>query len=146
MNNFICYNSAINLSSSLVFGISAYYSSIYKNVVEFECGCFFVLCSSILYHGARTLKLDEDLIEALKVIDIINVYVCILYFTYLSLGFNIWYGLGWVCILYMLTLYYWFNASNHPEYGHYLHSSIHIISNIGIAFMIESYLLINSLD
>jgi hypothetical protein len=145
MNLVICFNSAINFASSLVFGISAYYAWVYKNSLQFTQGCILILLSSILYHGARTLKLDTDLIESLKIIDIINVHVCTLYFTYLSFGFNIWYGLWWICILYMVTSYYMLNASNHPEYGYYLHSSYHLIGNLGILFMIESYFLMVTL-
>lgn len=102
-----------------------------------------MLITSILYHGARILKLDEELINALKIVDIVNVHVCTIYFTYLSFGYNIWYFLWWLCIIYMVILYYWMNISNHPEYGYYLHSSFYLIGSLGITFMIESYLLIN---
>jgi hypothetical protein len=143
MYNLVCYNSAINLVSSFAFGVAAYYSLYIRNSICFMQGSMMCLISSILYHGARTLKLDEDLINSLRTLDIINIHVCTIYFTILSFGYNIWYLLWWLCIIYMVILYYWMNVSYHPSYGYYLHSSYHLLGGVGISFMLESYILMN---
>jgi hypothetical protein len=140
--NSICYNSLINFVSSFSFSISSIYAFYYKNSTMFAQGYFILLLSSILYHGVRVLQLDENLIDAIKVIDMINAHVLICYFTYISFGINIWFFLWICCIIYISMIYFYFNMSYHPVYGYYAHSSIHLVGAIGVIFMIESYLLL----
>lgn len=132
----------LNFTTSFLFGLTAIYTY-YRNVLAFSAACTYCLISSILYHGSCILQLDEDLCNSFKIVDMIICNFCVVYFGIIgcSYGFNIWTSSSILCIIYMIAVYYWFNLSHHPYYGHYIHSSIHLVGNIGIYLMQESILL-----
>jgi len=132
-------SSHLNFLTSFAFVISALYSYFRGNNFIYH-GSIMCLITSILYHGALIQKVDPALSESLKIIDILNTHLCVLFYTAESMGFNIWTYISLACILYMITLYYYYSASHHPEYGYYIHSTIHIIANIGVMSMVESHL------
>lgn len=132
----------LNLTTSFLFGITSIYAY-YRNVIALSTASIYCFISSILYHGSCLLHLDEDLCNSFKIIDIIVCNFCVTYFSIIgcSYGINIWMASSILCIIYMFTLYYWFNLSNHPDYGYYVHSSIHLVGNIGVCLMLEVFLL-----
>lgn len=132
----------LNLTTSLLFGLTSAYTY-YMNVIPFFVACGCCLMTSVLYYGSCLLQIDEDLSNSLKIIDIIicnfSVFYCgIIGFSY---GFNIWSTLCMLCIIYIIIVYYFLHLSHHPEYGYYIHSSIHIIGNIGVYCLLQSVLL-----
>ncbi len=132
-------SSHLNFLTSFAFVISGLYSYFRGNNFIYH-GSIMCLITSTLYHGSLIKKVNSALRNSLKIIDILTTHLCVLFYLIESMGFNIWTYISLACILYMIILYYYYSASHHPKYGYYVHSSIHIIGNIGVMSMVESYL------
>jgi hypothetical protein len=132
-------SSKLNFITSFAFIISALYSYIRGNNYIYH-GSIMCLITSLFYHGSLTYKVDDALSEAFRIVDILTTQFCILFYIVESIGFNIWSYISVGCLSYMILLYYIYSGSQHPEYGYYLHSTLHIVSNIGIITIVESHL------
>ena len=151
----------INFITSFLFLLTALYSW-YRNVISICIGCCLCFISSIIYHGCLTYNVNANapatttpttttptkpttpikpnIMWYIRMIDIIICNASVIMFILVSIGFNIWYSLGLLCAYYDYMVYYKYQMSKCLKYGDYWHSTLHLVGNIGIMCMVESYL------
>ena len=120
----------LNLLTSFSFLLPIVYSY-YRICPEFTLGSILCLISSLSYHGGNMIISNHHIISILRYLDITIVNFCIIYFTLLCGYIHKLLIYVIIAIIYCFTVYV-FNKSSAL-----LHSSIHIVSNIGICFLIE---------
>ena len=154
----------INFITSFLFLLTALYSG-YRNVISICIGCCLCFITSIIYHGCLeynvnanapatttpatttpattkpTKPIKPNIMWYIRIIDIIVCNASTIMFILVSIGFNIWYLLGLLCAYYDYFIYYKCELSKCPIYGDYWHSTLHLVGNIGIMCMVESYLI-----
>ena len=120
----------LNLLTSFSFLLPIVYSY-YRVCPMFILGSILCLISSLFYHGGKIIISNHNIISIIRYIDIAIVNFCIIYFTLLCAYIHKLLIYVIIAIIYCFTIYV-FNKSSEL-----LHSSIHIVSNIGICFLIE---------
>ena len=125
----------INLITSFSFLFTSIHS--YKsNYFFLTLGCILCLFTSIIYHGS--LLFNKKLPSITRIIDIVVTHSCVLFFSYRLLNYHPLNLITLGCIIYIFLVYSVFKKS-YSKRGDLWHSSIHIVSNIGISSMIEAY-------
>jgi len=145
----------INFITSFLFLITALYSY-HKNIISICIACSLCLISSIIYHGclyyntstnnpitntSNNTPINPNIMQYIRIIDMIICNLSAVMFILVSFGFNIWYMYGLLCAYYNYVIYYECGLSFCPKYGEYWHSTLHLMGNIGIICMIESFLI-----
>lgn len=131
----------LNLITSFSFLFTSIHS--YKrNYIFLTLGCILCLITSIIYHGSLLFYKKISFIT--RIIDMVVAHSCIVLFLYNYLNYHPLNLITLGCIIYIFLVYSVFKKS-YSKKGDLWHSSIHIVSNIGISCMIEAYRRYNKL-
>ncbi len=131
----------VNLLTSCCFIWTMFHARL-RNCRLLEIGCVSCLVTSVLYHGSRTFAHSLPwLVVVFRLVDMIICQCCVivgLLVSYQCASFH-WLYIGTiVSVAYIFSMYYIFRASERTVNGDMWHSSLHIVSNIGISFLIEA--------
>ena len=125
----------LNLLTSFSFLFTSIHS--YKrNYIFLTLGCVLCLITSIIYHGS--LLFCKKISFITRIIDMIVAHSCIVLFLYNYLSYHPLNLITIGCLIYLFLVYSVFKKSS-TKNGDLWHSSIHIVSNIGVSCLIEAY-------
>ena len=117
----------INFLSSFLFLFPIYYGNKLRCYI-ISYGSLCCLITSLLHHSIHS--------NITQIIDRICIIICITYFMLCGFTFTKYYLYTILCLLILILTYNNFIYKNYTTKGYILHSLIHLISNLGIIFLI----------